>query len=761
MSTDRRCADAPIPRWRSPLPLAGYDRSPVLHSTERAAIAAHLDRGARLGCARWTTDRKAALERLLTPLHDALAHLGVSSRARWIAIDVLLSDMLAREVTYWAWSEGEWAETIGATQRAFMQRYAPRCVGKGRTDILAIAYHLGGLTDPLLFPAGGLHHETMARRVFGPAAIDAATQRVMAVIETWGYRPSRVKGLRFALCLAFLAGRTDTVEGLTPDLLAHVRARTTVPQVAAAVGLLSRALAALGNIDHPLPTGSQPFAPWAQRDTTGIAPEWVAWAERWHRGATRLAPPTRDRMVNILLKVGRWLACTHPDVVSPAQWTYALAADWVSTLDGMRVGDFCGTRAPQRYAYARGKPLSPSSKAADLTALRAFFRDLHEEPYNVPRRFDPDRAFRTPAAIRRVLGPNPRDIDPLTWARLVHAAVNLTEADLPSRFGYPLYPLALVRAVAVVWCYAALRSNEICRLRVGCVRWQREDVRVPETGEVLPKDAVCFLTVPVNKTSAAFPKAVNPIVGKAIDDWEQVRPPDQPRTLDPKTSEMVDYLFAVRGHAIADAYINQSLIPLLCEKAGLPSADERGRITSHRARATIATLLYNAPEGLSIWELMQWLGHRNPASTQHYARMKPTKLATSYLKADRTSRLVEVLVDMDTASDSAPKLYYVLGDQGLCSNAEWASCIYRMACVKCPFFVPQDQVRLIESRATIKRFLEVVKLNPAEEEAVRDDLEKMDQTIARVTDLPRPTMLRQRGGGETAPGVPLTRVTEE
>ncbi len=250
-------------------------------------------------------------------------------------------------------------------------------------------------------------------------------------------------------------------------------------------------------------------------------------------------------------------------------------------------------------------------------------------------------------------------------------------------------------------------------------------------------------------------------MGKAIDDWEQVRPPDQPRTLDPKTSEMVDYLFAVRGHAIADAYINQSLIPLLCEKAGLPSADERGRITSHRARATIATLLYNAPEGLSIWELMQWLGHRNPASTQHYARMKPTKLATSYLKADRTSRLVEVLVDMDTASDSAPKLYYVLGDQGLCSNAEWASCIYRMACVKCPFFVPQDQVRLIESRATIKRFLEVVKLNPAEEEAVRDDLEKMDQTIARVTDLPRPTMLRQRGGGETAPGVPLTRVTEE
>ena len=77
---------------------------------------------------------------------------------------------------------------------------------------------------------------------------------------------------------------------------------------------------------------------------------------------------------------------------------------------------------------------------------------------------------------------------------------------------------------------------------------------------------------------------------------------------------------------------------MLCAKAGIPSADERGTITSHRAPAPTATLLYHAPEGLTIFELMQWLGHKDPKTTQHYARVKPTKLAAAYSKAERNSR---------------------------------------------------------------------------------------------------------------------------
>jgi hypothetical protein len=201
------------------------------------------------------------------------------------------------------------------------------------------------------------------------------------------------------------------------------------------------------------------------------------------------------------------------------------------------------------------------------------------------------------------------------------------------------------------------------------------------------------------------------------------------------------------------------VIPTLCAKAGVPLTDERGRITSHRARATIATLLYNAPDGLSIWELMQWLGHRDPGSTQHYTRVTPTKLATAYARADRTGRLVEALVETQAQVPGAVPVYYVLGDHGLCSNAEWATCLYRMACIKCPFFVPREQARLIEARTSIKRFLEVVTLTPAEEAAVHDDLAKVDATIVRTQSLPLPVVLRRRPKEGTTMGVPVAQIT--
>jgi hypothetical protein len=70
--------------------------------------------------------------------------------------------------------------------------------------------------------------------------------------------------------------------------------------------------------------------------------------------------------------------------------------------------------------------------------------------------------------------------------------MNLQREDLPvGALGQHQYPFEMVRALAAVWCFAALRSNEIVRLRVGCIRWQREDVMVPETGVMTPSRVVC------------------------------------------------------------------------------------------------------------------------------------------------------------------------------------------------------------------------------------------------------------------------------
>src|SRR5206468_2863408 len=127
--------------------------------------------------------------------------------------------------------------------------------------------------------------------------------------------------------------------------------------------------------------------------------------------------------------------------------------------------------------------------------------------------------FATPHSIRAKIGPNPRVIADDIWAKLLWAGLNLTEADIPagiytagrSQRG-SFYPVEMIQALVMVWLFCGLRRNEILRLRVGCIRWQREEVPLIGTGEVLPKEAVCLLDVPVNKTSAAFTKPVDRVV---------------------------------------------------------------------------------------------------------------------------------------------------------------------------------------------------------------------------------------------------------
>ena len=154
----------------------------------------------------------------------------------------------------------------------------------------------------------------------------------------------------------------------------------------------------------------------------------------------------------------------------------------------------------------------------------------------------------------------------------------------------------MIKALALVWLFAGLRRNEILRLRLGCIRWQASAEEEPT------KQKVCLLNVPVNKTSTAFTKPIDGIVGEAIAVWEAERPP-QPRWFDPKTNERVHLLFSYRVRPIGQGYINKVLIPFLCQKAGVPKEDIRGKITSHRARPTIASQLFNAKNPMSLFEL--------------------------------------------------------------------------------------------------------------------------------------------------------------
>jgi hypothetical protein len=127
------------------------------------------------------------------------------------------------------------------------------------------------------------------------------------------------------------------------------------------------------------------------------------------------------------------------------------------------------------------------------------------------------------------------------------------------------------------------------------------------------------------------------------------------------------------------------LIPILCKKVGIPAYDVRGRITSHRARSTITSQLFNAKEPMGLFELQQFLGHASPASTQRYLRITPTKLAKSYSDAGyfaRNIRAVEVLIDQDAVRSGTaatePWKFCDLG-HGYCTYDFFDQCPYRMA----------------------------------------------------------------------------------
>jgi len=398
-----------------------------------------------------------------------------------------------------------------------------------------------------------------------------------------------------AFSQALLLNRSARLDDLDTGAFAALRAHpATDGHQGSMLYALQRVVAALGYCDPPVRTGYLHAAV-----IEGADPAWTSWIERWH-GTSTLTPRVRATVRTIMAKAGRWLAVEHPEITEPGQWTRATCAAWVAAVDRMSIGDW--TQRRDSLSDRVGEPISPRTKAHNLMATRTFFRDCQEWEW-IGRRFDPNRALALPRSVAALIGTNPRVIADEVWAKLLWAGLNLDPADLPGNSAGTYYPMELIRAVTLTWLFSGLRSDEISRLRVGCIRWQHAGLPIPgDSREILAEDAVCLLDVRVHKTGTAFTKPVDPLLGQAIEAWQALRPA-QPTTLDRKTSEHVHMLFAVRAHPVAKNYINRTIIPALCARAGVPSSDVRGNITSHRARSTIASQLYNAKEPMTLFEL--------------------------------------------------------------------------------------------------------------------------------------------------------------
>jgi hypothetical protein len=275
--------------------------------------------------------------------------------------------------------------------------------------------------------------------------------------------------------------------------------------------------------------------------------------------------------------------------------------------------------------------------------------------------------------------------------------------------------------------------------------------------------------VPTNKTTSAFTKPVDRIVGDAIEAWQAVRPA-QPRFPDRKTGQLVDMLLAYRGARLGEKYINRVLVPLLCRKAGVPGEDVRGHITSHRARATIATQLYNAKDPMSLFELQAWLGHANPSSTQHYAQITPLTLTKAYTDAGyfaRNVRTIEVLLDRDAitngqACQGGPFEFYDLG-HGYCSYSFFEQCPHRMACARCDFYIPKpsSESQLLEAKDGLQRMLVEIPLTDTERAAVEGDRTAVVRLVDLLADVATPDGSTPRQIDPQHPHSPTPARTED
>jgi Phage integrase family len=707
------------PLWKWPLVLERYDRTPSLSCFELIALESWT------GTSSTRNDLRKSLPRLYRPLEDVK---NMSTQSNWPsglsrAQTLILLEMKRTRLCYWAWDQAKWLNLFS--------RLSPGL--NTPLYLVAVAYLLGDFRLVHRVTCHYFYLSSLAQFVFGKGLFWQECKRLHQALQDIGYGKINLKNnFPSVVAAIMLENRNPYLESFTAELLERTRQNYT--RQSRSVGKVSRGLTALGILPKPLRMRS--YVPWKEKSTTGIAPEWADYCRRWRETST-LQPQTREGNYSFTLRTGLWLARNHPEMTHPAQWTVETCADFLAVLNRLKVGEWELQSSDNINRRNLGEPLGANSKRSVLSAVRGFFRDIQHWGW-VKLKFNPIYHLATPTSILRLCGPNPRAVDDNFWLKLVWASLHLEQGDKLSEIWYPI---EMLRAISVVWTHAGLRQNEIARLHVGCARLQADPIVDDKTGKIIAPETLCYLDVPAGKTFTAFTKPVSAIVRQYVSEWEAIRP-EQPTLLDVKTGERVRFLFQYRGKLIGSSTINQTIVPMLCAKAGLPLEDSRGKITSHRGRASAVTALASVPQGMSLIELMQWAGHRSPKSTLYYIRTKPTQLAGAFAKADQMAHLIEVLVDhaavvSGDAAKGEPYRYYDLGSS-YCANPFWSTCPHRMACAGCDFNIPKNSAKgeALAAKAFLHRYLEEVPLTPDEQLIVKGDLKKLEIMLERLKDVP-------------------------
>ncbi len=748
--------------WRMPIVPEDYDRSPLSAAEEEALEERRSLMGGGTGTCRAHAVR-AALRRLTTPLVDVTARDERVDGRRGVlvaATTALCNEMLRRRRAFWQWSTEDWLETVAATPAAYTRRHFAQygySASAGRGPLRMMAYFLGEIAD--LRAAGmGKTASRAAQVAFGSDLIAREQGRIRAVLTVGeGYSDGGTwDRLRTALSLLALLNRSPYLEDISlASLIDAAAAGLTAPHrrdyyqvrhIARALHVLHILDAdAYGRIPVHVPVKGRANAP----DTQGIAPEWVAWCDAWRWSVIDLETPARDNYDTDALAAGRWLARTHPTITAPDQWTLTLARAFVGYICQAGVG--ADAQANQREMFARhgrlGQPLGPPRIDARLASMRRVFSDWQDTAHAVagqpPRRiglhFKPSVAFRTPRTVQRKLQPSPRDIDLTVWHKLTGAAAHLSAADLGPN---DHYPLAFVRAAALLWVTSARRPNEIARLRVGCVRREWDPEMLDDAGEPLEQDAhFTYLLIPAGKTRGPFWIPIPAFAGDAVETWERERPAGQSALRDPKDGRAAEFLFCYRNTRMGDDWLGTVLIPLLCRKANVAASDAVGRFTPHRGRSTIATLLRRA--GVPLDSISAFLGHSSPEMVRRYVRDDPHRHARTMRQADILVRTMRGLYDPGAAGAGLPAVFFYLAygvdkRPRLCASPQHLACPHRLRCVQCAMFLDAEEAERVERTPGVLQIMVPVPMDAGDVALEMGNRAALDTILDERAALPPP-----------------------
>ncbi len=757
----------PVMIWRMPIVPEDYDRGPLTNSERRAlehlGHASASARGIMNTASRESFAARSLLSRLDQPLNDIfrLRHQDRTQERMRSVHFVMHREMYRREKMFWDWSVDEWMDTLRPTSAVFDATWG-RMTGC-RITIMDAAYLLAGISDlrPVEFV---LHVAEAANTYFGKDLITQQCRRLLDALIGKGYRdsPNTFQILRQYLSLLFILNRSPYLEDLSEDLLGLIdvegEARRWTKRK------ITLGLQHLGILS---PEPPEQLSVINTFDSHDMDQEWYAWCLSWFHQEVDLTHSVRIDYMSRLLAVGRWLYIHFPNIHTPEQWTEELALHFRNDLCSWTNGQY-GSQRGQRWLKTRdmfGKPVQAYGLASYYTSVNRFFSDLTRQPHSVhgePARrirldFLPQEVFRAPDHIRKVLDTaSPRDIDLHIWSKLTIAAATLAQSDLPQG---TRYSLTFYRALSLVWVTSARRPNEIARLRLDCLREDWEPTmlgeeglpvervtmnvdREPEQGEAESKPPkIYYLQIPAGKSRGPFWIWLPDYAADAINAWKRERPPQQRKLLDRKDREEVDYLFCFQDLRVGASFINESIIPVLCKRAGVSIEDAKGKITGHRGRSARLTLLRKS--GVSLDDLAEYAGHVTTRTIRRYARQDPIQLHRTIQAADDLSRIIEGVVDMQAAAQRLPALRWFIGydadgEPMFCGNQVYVTCEHRLDCKRCGMFIGGEKARLLQEGEQTLPVTSKVPMTPLEKCVVEGDQAGAEACRAALQQVPVP-----------------------